>query len=187
MIVENGVYNPSEDTYLVLDNLNEGKGLAIDVGTGCGVIGLALVKMGWDVIATDISPVATKNALSNAKVQGVKGSVQCITADLLKFLREGITIDLLIFNAPYVPSPEVPEETKDISWHGGSNGEVINKFLNCLVRFNAKKLLLVQSTLSDIEGSLNKLKEIGYSACISNRYRSFFEDIVLIRAERRSV
>lgn len=92
LIARDDVYSPSEDTYLLLDSLEKGDGFAIDVGTGIGIIGIELAKKGWDVISTDINYSAIKNALENVKKEEVMEQIQCLSADLLKFLKKDLQL-----------------------------------------------------------------------------------------------
>jgi len=54
---------------------------ALDLGTGSAVLAIALAKLGAiPVLATDIDPVATEVAAGNARLNGVAGLVDCVTA-----------------------------------------------------------------------------------------------------------
>lgn len=55
---------------------------ALDLGTGSGVLAIAIAKASrrTAVLATDIDPVATRVAAANARLNGVPGSVMCVTA-----------------------------------------------------------------------------------------------------------
>ena len=55
---------------------------AIDVGTGSGVLAIALAKaIHVPVLATDIDPVAVSTAHDNCRLNQVAGEVRCETAD----------------------------------------------------------------------------------------------------------
>ncbi len=183
--VWSGVYPPSEDTYLLLKNIPPEGGLALDVGTGSGIVAIELAKKGWTVIATDINPSASRNALENVRKKGLEEMVQVLTTDLLKFLRTGSKVDLVVFNAPYVPNNETPQYINDLSWHGGSNGrEAIEEFLWEIESYELEIgcILLVQSSLSDIYRSLKTLRSMNYVPEVLDEESGFFEKIVLIRA-----
>ncbi|MEP0943689.1 MAG: 50S ribosomal protein L11 methyltransferase [Rhizobiaceae bacterium] len=54
---------------------------ALDVGTGSGVLAIALAKAARiPVLATDIDPLAIKVANENCRLNGVASHVQCVTA-----------------------------------------------------------------------------------------------------------
>lgn len=95
------VYDPGEDSYLLVEAaLKEVKpdDRVLEVGTGSGVVSLFVKDIATKVVATDISPIACRNARLNG--------VPVIRADL----HSGICsrFDLIIFNPPYLPT--VPEE-----------------------------------------------------------------------------
>ncbi len=188
--VWSGVYPPSEDTALLLRGIPTRGGLALEVGTGSGAVAIELAKKGWTVIATDINPLASRNALENVRGEGLEGRVQVLAADLLKFLRAGSKIGLVVFNAPYVPCIEAPRSIYDLSWHGGLGGrDVIEEFLGEIERYELEVdcILLVQSSISDVDGSLEALRGMGYSAEVVDEEPGFFEEIVLMRAVRESL
>ncbi|MFQ5711020.1 MAG: HemK2/MTQ2 family protein methyltransferase [Candidatus Geothermarchaeales archaeon] len=185
--VRDGVYPPSEDTHLLLRNLREGAGIALEIGTGSGIIAIELAGKGWWVIATDINMKALRNALDNARHLDLKERIQLIAADLFGFLRRGVEFDLLVFNPPYVPESNQMGGVEDLSWYGGPTGRsTIDRFLEELkdLDVNAHELLLVQSTLSEAERTSRELEERGFKVEFIDSTRSFFEEIILIRAEK---
>ena len=74
---------------------------ALDLGTGSGVLAIALAKIAkCPVLATDIDPVATRVATSNAKLNGTAGDIRFETATGLThraFIEEG-PFDLIVAN-----------------------------------------------------------------------------------------
>jgi predicted glycoside hydrolase/deacetylase ChbG (UPF0249 family)/SAM-dependent methyltransferase len=74
----------------------------LDVGTGTGIVAICLAKAGREVVATDISTAAVKNALANAQRNGVM--FPCYQSDLLASV-EG-RFDLIVFNPPYNFGPD---------------------------------------------------------------------------------
>lgn len=102
---------------------------AMDVGTGCGAIALALAAYapaGLGIVASDISGEALALARRNALRLGLAGRLHLIQADLLGPVRG--PLDLLVANLPYVPTaelaaapPEVRREPR-IALDGGPDG-----------------------------------------------------------------
>ncbi|KAG8229844.1 hypothetical protein J437_LFUL009119 [Ladona fulva] len=132
------VYEPAEDTFLMMDALEQDFGLIktcrpsliVEVCAGTGIIGTALSKAlclspGF-FIATDINDLACKASHDTFLCNGVN-TCEVICADLLTFLASGV-VDVLICNPPYVPTTE--EELNSSvkltrSWAGGENGRKV--------------------------------------------------------------
>ena len=70
------VYEPSDDTFLMLKNIKIGKGEnVLDMGTGSGIIGIHCAKNGANVTSADINPYAVELAEKNAGLNNVKINV----------------------------------------------------------------------------------------------------------------
>ena len=101
---------------------------AADVGCGSGAIGLTIKKEipAVDMTLTDISPEALKVAEMNA--EALDCGVRFLCGDMLEPLKEeGIKLDILVSNPPYIPREEALEASvKDYEPHvalfGGSDG-----------------------------------------------------------------
>lgn len=129
------VYEPSEDTFLLLDALevdmtqllNLKPKLAVEIGSGSGVIITALsqlLKNACAYFATDINPQA---CLATKYTSVQNGShVQCLNMDLLSCFKEKM-FDLILFNPPYVltETDELLGNNLNCSWAGGSKGRVV--------------------------------------------------------------
>lgn len=79
---------------------------------------------------TDINPHAIRIAKSTAEVNGVPMSdIKAFNCDLASDVIHKIQskVDILIFNPPYVPTPneEVGSSGIEASWAGGTNGRVV--------------------------------------------------------------
>lgn len=145
------VYEPAQDSFLLLDaletdmnNILSQKPLfCVEIGVGSGVILTALAKLLKSTshcLGIDISPYACKIAKKTSDINRV--NIDIANMDLLEGLRDN-SVDLLIFNPPYVPSRtlETQENTNleshnmvvsNVSiigtWAGGVNGrEVIDR------------------------------------------------------------
>ncbi|MEM6692604.1 MAG: peptide chain release factor N(5)-glutamine methyltransferase [Planctomycetota bacterium] len=83
----------------------------LDVGTGSGVIAIALAKHldDVDIVAVDISPAALEIALWNAKHHQVENQVRFYQSDLLESLTDETPFDLICSNPPYVSREEYEE------------------------------------------------------------------------------
>ncbi|WP_163539109.1 peptide chain release factor N(5)-glutamine methyltransferase [Gracilibacillus sp. YIM 98692] len=82
----------------------------VDVGTGSGIIAitLALELEEFDMMATDISADALKVAQNNA--QNHQASIRFLEGDfLMPLIKEGIKVDMIISNPPYISYAETEE------------------------------------------------------------------------------
>lgn len=180
------VYEPSEDTFLLAENLDVNYGdKVLDVGTGCGILAILSARKASWVLAVDVNPHAVICAKENAKRNGFLEKIDFICGDMFSPLKRESIFDLVLFNAPYLPTEEEPQEWIDYAWSGGKGGrKVLDKFLSNISDYlkSGGRLLLVQSSLSDIERTLSVLRENGFQANVVSEVRSFFEVIALIKA-----
>lgn len=189
-ILEN-VYEPAEDSFLFAENLSVKRGCkVVDVGTGCGILAVVAAKKAGQVVAIDVNPHAVKCAKNNAEMNGVSSRVYFIQGDLFAPLRTRKEFDLILFNAPYLPSEENEKNSwTGWAWAGGVSGRnVMDRFL-CEAPKHIKRggeIMLMQSTLSNVEQTLRNLEERGFEAnVIAKQDLPFFESIVLVRGVAR--
>ena len=193
------VYEPAEDTFILLDALElelsflkSHKPLVVaEIGTGSGVVISALSKylnyQSFGFFGIDINKFSCDAAVRTAKTNDV--NVEVINMDLLTAFKKN-SIDLLVFNPPYVPTDcceslsNVPEQTKfyddeadDIfkrdtkmlikSWAGGIDGcEIINRVIFKLDEILATNgifyLLLIKDNKP--EKIIKQLDELGFES-----------------------
>jgi release factor glutamine methyltransferase len=150
------VYEPSDDTYLLIDAIgydvddamNQGTDgkcdgsmlqatITLEIGCGTGTPTVYLAKRLHEETkktcvhyVTDINPDAIRIATATAESNGISSTqfraIQCDLASELIDELEG-RVDILIFNPPYVPTPdeEVGSSGIEASWAGGRNGRVV--------------------------------------------------------------
>eukprot|EP00322_Chrysochromulina_rotalis_P015471 CAMPEP_0115872764 /NCGR_PEP_ID=MMETSP0287-20121206/23606_1 /TAXON_ID=412157 /ORGANISM="Chrysochromulina rotalis, Strain UIO044" /LENGTH=223 /DNA_ID=CAMNT_0003327719 /DNA_START=76 /DNA_END=744 /DNA_ORIENTATION=- len=132
------VYEPSDDTFLLVDALSADAdelqrrrpALCVEIGSGsgCVITHLGSLLPNAALIAGDVNRDANRATAATGAANS-----QCVAPvqmDLLGGLRPG-TIDVLVFNPPYVPTSE--EElaeaiaSSDISaaWAGGPRGRLV--------------------------------------------------------------
>ena len=84
-LVDDNVYEPAEDTFLFAENLPEGRiSRAIDVGTGCGILGIVAARNAQQVVAVDVNPFAVRCARHNAHLNHVLHKMSFVRGDLFQ-------------------------------------------------------------------------------------------------------
>lgn len=183
--VPGNVYEPAEDSFLFAENLPvEKSSRIVDMGTGCGILGIVAAKNAEHVLAIDLNPYAIRCAKRNAKLNEVIDKMDFAQGDLLSSVKSHSQFDLILFNAPYLPVQDKDGSWLARSWTGGKSGrEVIDRFIDEVLEYlNSKgRILLMQSSLSGIDETLQKFAKQGLHArVIASRSLPFFEEIVLI-------
>lgn len=168
------VYEPREDTYLLLDCVKEIKvEKALEIGVGTGIISLTLAKTCKEVHGVDINPKAVELAKENAKLNGIE-NVKFWVSDLFSNVNE--KYDLIVFNPPYLPGK--PKDELEKSWSGGKNGrEIIERFLQEVRNYlhsNGRFFILV-SSINEPKVLIKK-----YKLKIVKREKYFFEELLVL-------
>jgi release factor glutamine methyltransferase len=185
--VSQKVYEPAEDTFLLAENLVVDKNdVVLDVGTGCGILGILAAKKVKKVVAVDINHHAVSCAQTNAMQNGVLAKMDIRQGNLFESIRKSEKFDMIIFNAPYLPTSESEKKSWiGKAWAGGQSGrDIIEPFVSEVSKYLKKKgrIFLVQSSLSDIDRTIRRFKESGLDATIIAEKKFPFETIVMIRA-----
>jgi len=183
------VYEPAEDTFLIADSLTqivkEGDTL-LDIGTGCGILAIIAAKEAKNVIATDLNPHAVKCAKLNAKINRLAPKIDVRLGDLFQPIQKTERFDLIVFNAPYLPSSKREQRTwLGRAWAGGPTGrQLIDRFIIEAPHYLKRngKILLVQSSLTNIDMTLEKFREASLKAQVIAEKKVAFETIVVIQA-----
>ncbi|QGV82199.1 HemK2/MTQ2 family protein methyltransferase [Streptomyces ficellus] len=211
-----GVYAPQEDTELLAQAArSELRALCeqprvevLDVGTGTGALALMAAECGAArVTAVDISWRAVLAARYNAWRLGLPVVVR--HGDLTGPV-SGRRFDLILSNPPYVLSPRPLRRGAVRTWNAGVDGrQVIDRLCDRApgMLTDAGVLLLVQSALSGVDATLERLQDGGLTARVELRTTIPFgpvmarhadwleeqgliepeerkEDLVVIRAQR---
>ena len=186
VIVFQGVYPPSEDTFLLIDALRSGAaGRALELCCGTGAVGLSVADKLDSIMALDINPVAVKNTRQNYVNNGLSERLDAVVGDLFSPLKRQ-AFDLIFMNPPYLLDEEGGPE--DLSWSGGKRGRrIIDRFIEGLGGFLGEKgrALFVQSTLNGIDESLDMIKGEGMVGRVISEVNFQLEGLVVIEVRHR--
>ncbi|KAL3233090.1 eRF1 methyltransferase catalytic subunit MTQ2 [Nakaseomyces bracarensis] len=154
------VYEPAEDSFLLLDCLELEKGylenrfsgrlsVVCELGPGSGIVTTFMMQNSIPTpssesiyFAVDVNPWALQTTCDTAERNGCeKTFLEVFQSDLATSIRQK-EIDVLVFNPPYVPAEDVPEipgeDTNSDKWLdlallGGPEGmDITNKVLSSL-------------------------------------------------------
>lgn len=174
------VYDPAEDTFLLIDalekeaeELRSGVDICLEIGCGSGVVSTFVASLigpkAW-YLCTDVNPTAALCTMETAQANTVH--IDPIITDLVSGLLPRLQgqIDLLLFNPPYVvtPSEEVGSKGLEAAWAGGRNGrEVIDRFLPVVPKLLSSKGLLYLLVLKENnpDNILEKMRSYGLQGC----------------------
>jgi release factor glutamine methyltransferase len=183
------VYEPAEDSFLFAENLEAEAGeRVLDMGTGCGILGILAAKKASFVVAADVNPYAVRCARENATFSNVRGKMSFIQGDLFTPLREAEKFDAILFNAPYLPADKSEADSWiGRAWAGGATGrQIIDRFISEAPKHLKRlgRVLLMQSTLTDVDETLRRFARGHLNAKVVAEFSlPFFETIVLVEAK----
>lgn len=144
-LLDEKVYEPAEDSYLLLDCFEERLEkhrqrrfpLVCEIGTGSGIVSAFLhahIFPDGIFVATDVNPAACVCAKETiSKNSSSRNSLADVCQMSLTSALRPHSVDILVFNPPYVPAEEVPDlprTSEDPSWIdlallGGEDGMVV--------------------------------------------------------------
>jgi release factor glutamine methyltransferase len=185
MDVFEGVYPPSEDSFLLLKAVDVEEGMdVLEVGTGSGVIAIHCAKNGAKVVATDISSMALDCAESNAARNAVQ--ITFLQGDLFEPVRgrKG-QFDVIVFNAPYLPAEAgTPTDTARQTESGENGIDLTLRFLEHCTELLKKggKVFFSASSTADIQRLENEAGRYMQLARVASEHY-FFEELFVFMGQ----
>ncbi|XP_062866712.1 methyltransferase N6AMT1 [Trichomycterus rosablanca] len=157
------VYEPAEDSFLLIDALEKDADLlqrskpavCVEVGSGSGVVSAFLASLIGPAalyLCTDVNPAAARCTEETSRRNDLH--LQPLVTDLTSCLLPRLkgTVDVLLFNPPYVVTPpeEVGSRGIEASWAGGERGrEVMDRFFPMVPELLSGRGLFYLVTVSD--------------------------------------
>jgi len=180
------VYDPSEDTFLLLEALDVKSGESVlEIGTGCGLIALECARRGANVVCTDVNPHAVDLVRHNYARNkfSVKGKFEVRLGDLFTVVKE--KFDVVVFNPPYLPttSEERVGGWFDVATDGGVDGlRFTKRFIYELPNHMNKggRAYFVFSSLSDRKKLDKYLSKLNTKIVLSRNFNDETIDIYCI-------
>ena len=183
------VYEPSDDSFLLAKYSEKLKGTILDVGCGCGIHAIVNAKKNPEnsVLGIDINRAAIACAAYNASLNRIK-NISFIPSNLFEKVGER-HFNGIIFNPPYLPTEKHERIGSGLNdaFDGGKDGRLIlDRFLLNFDRYLSEggTLLLMQSSLNDMEKTVSALEEKAFSVTIRDRMEFFFEKLYVLEARR---
>ncbi len=182
--VDDGVYPPAEDTYLLLDAIElESADSFLEVGCGAGLISMAAAEVTKSVVAIDISLNAVRNTIGNMKLNSVGERSGVIQSDLLGALARDARFSVIAFNPPYLPEDDSVTELDHVFVGGNSGVELTERFILQAIPHLEKKgrIYIVVSSLADIERISDFMESQGLKVNSIAEAALFFESIRVLQ------
>lgn len=199
------VYEPAEDSFLLLDALEADlpylaaskPAVCVEIGSGSGVIITALSKALSDSVcfATDINPRAC--ATTKATAEHNRGTLNVINMDLVSAFVPR-SIDVLVFNPPYVITPDdelaidagdqmLVNEKIIKTWAGGNLGRrimdrVFDKLDTILSPKGVAYILVIEDNKP--KEIVRDLKKLGFNAKYVAERRIRGEYLIILKIQR---
>ncbi len=182
--VDDEVYNPSDDSYLLLRCVEVSPGQSfLEMGAGTGLVALHAAKLGAKVTAADVNPKAVECTRRNAARNGIR--LEVVRSDLFEKVT-GI-FDVIAFNPPYLPGTASSTSWVEKAWAGGEEGsEMALEFLANAWRHLAPGggIFMVLSSVGGLMSLLKGARERYESEMLEEKHM-FFESIYAYRFKVR--
>jgi release factor glutamine methyltransferase len=175
MIPKNLIYQPSDDTYLILDSLAGYRGKSVlEIGVGSGIILKELCKRFSRVVGTDLD----LDALSFCN-QSNDMEADLVCCDGVNALATSQKYDLIVSNPPYLPFDD-DNSICDRTIYGGITGsekaiEFIKSAINLLSQNGT--ILILLSSLSNLPEFYREVASLGLSRRTISKKKLFFESL----------
>jgi release factor glutamine methyltransferase len=186
--VFDGVYPPSEDTYLLLDAVNVmSDDLVVEVGCGAGLGAVIAASKARLVLAVDISGEAVKNTRRNLQKNGLEQTAETFQSDLLSAISTENKFSIILFNPPYLPADGNITELDHMHIGGQEGSELTQRLIIEASHhlLDGGRLFLVVSSLANTKAIVKTLESNGFETEYLAKRSLFFERIQILKGTFR--
>lgn len=175
--MEIDLFKPTEYTAALLQHLRrlagrKGVENALEIGTGSGVVMLALAAAGANhVLGVEIEPAAVAASRALLQQHGLQQRAIVVQGDMWAACGDGV-FDLIVSNLPQFPAEQVEGDGRLVSWSaGGEDGRrLVDRFLQGLPGHLAPGGLVVMThnAFIDTEKTFRMAEGLGLHARVAN-------------------
>ncbi len=175
------VYEPAEDSFLLLRATEGASGRVLDLCSGSGIIGISAAARADSVLLSDINPRAVSHIRKEIFAKGIK-NCRAVVSDLYENLG-GERFDFIFANPPYLPCECGGGACRELHSCGGRHGyemtlriiEGLKDHLN-----GGGRAFLITSTAYDVGVVLKAVSEEGLECRKIGSEKFFFEELGLL-------
>ncbi|VVB76717.1 putative S-adenosylmethionine-dependent methyltransferase [uncultured archaeon] len=184
-MLDKDVYEPAEDSFLLLRAVKEARGRVLDLCAGSGIIGLSAAAHADSVVLADINAEAVfriNSAIAHRRLANCKA----VVSDLYSALG-GEKFDFIFANPPYLPC-ECKGECRQLWACGGEKGyELTLRILSGLAAHLSGhgRAFIVTSTAYDTEVVHRAIRAAGMKFVKIGSEKFFFEELELLEVTRK--
>jgi release factor glutamine methyltransferase len=179
--IESEVYEPAEDSFLLLRAAEGARGKVLDLCSGSGIIGLSAARSADSVLMVDINPRAVSQIRDEMARRGLK-NCRAEVSDLYGAVGDE-KFDLIFANPPYLPCECRGGECRELHSCGGEHGyEITLRIIEGLNDHLSKggKAFVITSTAYDVGVVLKAISDEGLACRKAGSEKFFFEELGLL-------
>ncbi len=179
---EGFVYEPAEDSFLLLEAAEYARGDVLELFAGSGLVGLAAAKRSNSVTFADINESAITLINRSLEKRGLP-NCKAVRSDLFSDLGDS-TFDVIYMNPPYLPGRKNGEDAADTAVIGGEKGYemTLKAIYESKAHLRQKgEIYLIISSLYEPHNVYKALKAINFKFEVLDTKKFFFEELSMIK------